>query len=101
MPIRLRKSPRLQGFDYVGVYAYSLAFVTGRRAPLFREAETVELVEATLVRACARQAFVLRAYCFVPDHLHVLVAGGPDSRLHDLVRLFKQLAGYAYKQRLG
>ena len=101
MTTRLRRSPRLKDFDYVGPYAYSLTFVTRRRATLFREADIVQLVEAALLRACAQHTFTLHAYCFMPDHLHVLVSGNANSRLGDLVRLFKQLSGYAAKKKLG
>ncbi|OGO52409.1 MAG: hypothetical protein A2148_05790 [Chloroflexi bacterium RBG_16_68_14] len=101
MATRLRKSPRLKDFDYVGPYAYSLTFVTRQRSEVFQDASLVQLVELALLRACAQHSFDLHAYCFMPDHLHVLVSGGADSRLTDFVRLFKQLSGYAAKQKLS
>ncbi len=101
MTTRLRKSPRLKSFDYVGPYAYSLTFVTRRRIALFTDSSVVELAESALQRACARYAFSLHAYCFMPDHVHLLVSGSADSRLGAFVRLFKQLSSYAAKQKLG
>ncbi len=101
MAARLRTSPRLKAFDYTGPYAYNLTFVTRRRAKLFNDPCVVELIEATLLQACAKHTFALLAYCFMPDHLHLLISGSSDSRLADFVRLFKQLSGYAAKQKLG
>ena len=43
----------------------------------------------------------LHAYCFMPNHVHLLVSGSADSQLGAFVRLFKQLSGYAAKQKLG
>ena len=101
MTTRLRKSPRMKSFDYVGEYVYSLTFVTRGRAKHFKEAAMVQLAETALQRACDQYGFTLHAYCFMPDHLHILVSGSTDSRLGDFVRLFKQLSGYAAKQQLG
>jgi REP element-mobilizing transposase RayT len=57
------------------------------------------MVRASLERACERHHFALEAYCFMPDHLHVLVSGSEESRLKSFVHLFKQL--YAAKKELG
>ena len=99
--VTLRKSPRLKDFDYAGQYAYSLTFVTRRRGPLFRDSGLVEVVEEALLRASEQQAFTLHAFCFMPDHAHVLVSGEDESRLPAFFRLFKQLSGYRAKQLVG
>ena len=101
MEPRLRKSPRLKGFDYAGPYAYSVTLVTRRRQPLFRNPNIVEIGEDALRRTCHQHGFTLHAYCFMPDHAHLLVSGTADSRLPDFVHLFKQLSSYHAKQALG
>ena len=42
------------------------------------------------------------AYCFMPDHLHMMVQGQNDlSDLIKFVRRFKQMIGYHYKRTTG
>lgn len=91
----------MQAFDYTGAYVYSLTIVTRRRQPFFRDGKTVDLARASLERAAEKHEFVLEAYCFMPDHLHLLVSGSEEARLKSFVHLFKQLSGYAAKKKLG
>jgi len=100
MRTSLRKSPRLKGFDYAGPYGYNVTVVTRRRQPVFRNASIVEIALEALERACRQHGFTLHAYCFMPDHVHLLVSGGTDSRLPDFVHLFKQLSSFQAKQAL-
>jgi len=101
MRTSLRKSPRLKGFDYAGPYGYTVTVVTRRRQPVFRNANIVEIAREALRRACHQHGFTPHAYCFMPDHVHLLVSGNADSRLPEFVHLFKQLSGYHAKQALG
>lgn len=41
------------------------------------------------------------AYCFMPDHLHLLVRSVEEADLVAFVRLFKQLSGYDYRRSTG
>lgn len=98
---KLRKSPRLKGFDYVGPFAYSLTLVTRDRAPVFAHQVEVAAALDRLRRSCTQYGFSLHAYCFAPDHLHLLVSGNDGSSLQDFARHFKQLSGYRYKREHG
>ncbi len=98
---KLRTSPRLKGFDYVGPFGYSLCLVTRERASTFSNSCVVQAVLDCLTLSCARYGFSLHAYCFMPDHLHLLVSGQDDSSLTDFVRQFKQLSGHRYKREHG
>jgi putative transposase len=45
---------------------------------------------------------VVIAYCFMPDHLHVLVEGYcEDADIAKFVARFRQSAGYGYCRRWG
>ncbi len=99
--MKLRKSPRLAHFDYVGQFAYSLTLVTRDRAPLFTDQSIVDVTLHCLTRSCTRHGFSLHAYCFIPDHLHVLLSGRGRSSLQAFVHHFKQLSGYRYKREHG
>ena len=98
--VMITNSPgHLKGFSYVGLHRYSLTFCTDRRQRLFTDADTVELVLQQLVRAAGDQKFAVLAYCFMPDHLHVLAEGtADDSDCKRFIKAFKQYSGYYYSQ---
>jgi REP-associated tyrosine transposase len=55
-----------------------------------------------LSRTSDDQRFVVITYCFMPDHVHMLVEGGhPAADFRELVRIFKQRSSFAWKQRNG
>ena len=90
----------LKGFSYVGLHRYSLTFCTERRQRLFTDSATVKLVVQQLVRAAREQKFAVLAYCFMPDHLHLLVEGtSDDSDGRRFIKAFKQYSGYYYSQK--
>jgi putative transposase len=50
-----------------------------------------------LLRTAEQQCFAVLAYCFMPDHLHLLVEGTSDSAdLRIFIKLAKQLSGRAH-----
>ena len=96
----LPKRTRLKAFHYLGPYRYFLTFCTADRHTAFTDAAVVALVLSQIVRAADEQGFAVIAYCFMPDHVHLLVEGtAPDSDLRVFCRLAKQYAGFRYKQR--
>jgi len=89
----------LKTFSYTGVHRYSLTFCTHNRRPLFEAKEIVDLVLSQISRAATENQFEIVAYCFMPDHLHLLVAGTSESS--DCKRFIargKQYSGYYYAQ---
>ena len=99
--MKLRQSPRLNDFPYAGPFAYHLTFVTRGRLPLFKTEEAVRLCLEALEAACQRYDFESLAYCFMPDHVHLLLAGREGSSLWDFARHFKQVSGYKFKRECG
>jgi putative transposase len=92
----------LQGFSYIGYHRYSLTFCTPDRAALFVNNDSVSLVRSQILRAAAVEAFNLIAYCFMPDHLHLVVEGtSAHSDLKRFVKLAKQYSGFHYRQNTG
>ena len=90
---------RIRQFPYTGVQRYFLTICTHDRAPYFKDAGAVKLVLDHITKTAARNAIAILAYCFMPDHVHLLVDGVDDSA--DLVasmKLAKQHSGYAFKQ---
>ncbi|MCH7836167.1 MAG: transposase [Chloroflexi bacterium] len=99
--MKLRQSPRLKDFTYGGPYAYNLTFVTRQRLPTFKAAAVAETCLESLNAACGRYGFSTLAYCFMPDHLHLLLAGREGSSLQDFARYFKQISSYRFKREHG
>lgn len=62
-------------FTYVGRVSYFLTFVTFDRHPLFRDAGVVDLVLSQFRRAAHEHAFGVLVYCFMPEHVHLVVHG--------------------------
>jgi putative transposase len=90
----------LQGFSYVGLHRYSLMFCTDARRRVLTDAAVVELIVQQLSRAASEQKFSVIAYCFMPDHLHLLVEGMCDnSDGRRFIKTFKQYSGYHYSQK--
>ena len=93
---------RLRGFDYLGEYAYFLTFCTDYRHPAFICTECVDMVSTQILRAATQEGFALVAYCYMPDHLHLLAVGGrDDSDCRRFISLSKQLSGYHYQKAFG
>jgi putative transposase len=94
--------PRLDGFDYTGFHRYFLTFCTANRLPAFVRAPPVDLVWSQILRAADGNDIEIAAYCFMPDHLHLLAAGtSPSADLRRFVRDAKQYSGFHYKQEFG
>lgn len=93
------KRPRLKNFDYIGTYAYFVTILTKDRGTYFREVEVVDSLIAILVKKARSERFDVLAYCFMPDHLHLLVSGADGkSDLKKFISLFKQKSGYWFKK---
>ena len=92
----------LTSFDYIGFYRYFLTFCTDRRQRHFLVREHVEGVLQQIVRAAADAGFAIIAYCFMPDHLHLLVEAQSEvSDCRQFIRRAKQFSGYYFKQKFG
>jgi len=92
----------LATFDYVGVFAYFLTFCTFERSRLFIAADFVAIVHEQFLRVGRVHGFQIDAYCYMPDHLHLVVtAQRSDSDLKQFVTTAKQSAGFCFKRAIG
>ena len=100
VPITL--APRLESFDYLGFYRYFLTICTFNRMRVFVEDEAVRLVMVELARTSNDERFAVIAYCFMPDHIHLLAEGThPASDFREFARIFKQRSAFRWKERHG
>jgi putative transposase len=70
-----RKRPRLRPSCYIGLRRYFITFCTAHRQALSTDATSVALVLSQFERCATDCAFALLAYCFMPDHVHLLIEG--------------------------
>jgi putative transposase len=96
------KRPRLKSFPYKGSFAYSLTMCTCRQLLHFKDKDTVKMALSTLKETATEYNFEVYAYCFMPDHLHLLLVGtSGSSDLKGFVKAFKQRSSFRYKQKYG
>jgi putative transposase len=91
-----KHAPRLRSFDYTGPYAYSITCTTYQKRPHFKNKEMVDIVLPVLRQSGEQNYFGIYAYCFMPDHLHVLLVGEEKSSLHRFMKTFKQESSFAF-----
>ena len=85
-----RKPNRLPAVAYRGQRAYFLTLCTAQRRKIFTDSKLVNALLSTLREKCSSHFFNLYAFCFMPDHLHVVVTGKNDlAELAPLVKAFK------------
>lgn len=95
-----RTTPRLRTFDYRGYYRYLLTCCTRDRRQFFVTDEVVAGVRWHLLHTAEVERFAVLAYCFMPDHLHVVVAGTSEaSDCLAFIRRFKQMSGHWFARR--
>jgi len=97
-----RPRPRLESFNYRGQYAYHVVLLTQARSPRFLDHSLGCRCTQHLRRVAGLVGFRLLVFCFMPDHLHILVLGRDDTA--DLIRLvqrFKQVTAFEFKRDAG
>ncbi len=96
-----RKRNRLDGSVYLDPAAFSVTVTTWQRRPVFIDDAEVRRCREMLEDAARASCFRLLAYCFMPEHLHLLVEGLENSDLTRLMKKFKQASSFDYKRRAG
>jgi putative transposase len=99
MPTRLR---RLPNFSYTGPHRYLLTICANDKKPLFRNADLVDVVRSQILIAAETCGFEIVAYCFMPDHVHLVIEGlTASASLSAFVQRAKQLSGFHGKRMVG
>ncbi len=95
-------APRLASYTYRGVAAYSVTSCTFVRLPVFTDERWAVEVSRQLLRQAQHHRFDVSAYCFMPNHVHVLFeATAIDSDIRRLMNSWKQESGYTYRRATG
>ncbi|HTZ33649.1 MAG TPA: transposase [Methylomirabilota bacterium] len=102
MPDFRRKTNRLAPSNYIGPRSYLITLCILKRRRLFVSPDVVQPLIALLGELALLHAFDVYAYCFMPDHCHLLLCGRDRcSHLPRIVRSFKgraaaHLRGFGY-----
>ena len=78
-----RKNPRLSVKNYFGCQTYFITICCDRRTKYLASSPFALGVVQILLECATSQAFLLHAYCVMPDHIHFLAEGtheGSDLR---------------------
>jgi putative transposase len=92
------KRIRLEPPAYQQGHCFSVAIATAHRAHHFKKSDTVRLCLDALSESAERYHASVFAYCFMPEHLHLLVAMPPGADFVQFVRQFKQLSAYRFRR---
>jgi putative transposase len=100
--VRTGNPGHLKTFDYIGLHRYFLTFCTSSRRRVFVSRERVDLVLEQIQRAAGENSFAILAYCFMPDHLHLLIESlSNSSDCLRFIRSAKQFSGFHYANAFG
>lgn len=97
-----RTNIRLGAENYRGDRTYFLTLCFQRRRQYGSNPRIAPWVVQQAREWSARYGFLVHAYCLMPDHLHMLVAGtSTESNLLAFVELFKQKTAFAFRKSTG
>jgi REP-associated tyrosine transposase len=84
------------------MYRYFLTFCAYQRRRPFEDERVIELTLSQMLRAAGDDQVAVDAYCFMPDHVHLLIEGRVESSdCRRFISRAKQFSGFLYAQRFG
>lgn len=95
-----RKQNRLPLPNYADTHAYLLTLACDKRRREFNNALVAFCLHKLRAVALKHRASVL-LYCFMPNHLHLLLYSANPTFIPGFLRDFKQVTGYTFKRRTG
>jgi len=96
-----RKTNRLNRELYSQERIYFVTICCNNGEGLFVNPQFTNEMLQELSKCCKLQVFTNYAYCFMPDHVHLLLGGEEGTDLIKLIKQFKQHTGYAFKKTTG
>jgi putative transposase len=102
MGYSFQKRIRLKDFSYKGFWRYFVTIATFGSRPYFEDGRYVESCVVLLKELSVSYNFGMLAYCFMPDHLHLLIEGKEEnSDFRGFISMFKQKTNFHFKKIEG
>lgn len=102
MAIIHKKRVRLKDFNYKGFFRYFVTICTYNKEWVFKNDLLIEWLTDILREKSNSFGFKVWAYCFMPDHLHLLIEGkDTNSDMKRFISSYKQSTGFSYKKKTG
>jgi putative transposase len=86
---------------YIPNSLYFIVAVTRERHPIFVEQSDVDLLRHTMRRAKEIYPFAMRAYVFLPEHLHLLIQVLGSTTISEVLHSIQRNFTLNYKQAHG
>src|SRR5207247_6433916 len=84
---------------YQGPQRVFLTMCTFQRRRYFEDAALVALVHSHLLHAIEKRHGEITAYCFMPDHLHLLTIGASDDfNARHCAEVFRRQSAYYFRR---
>lgn len=100
MPTFQRKNIRLPASYYRGQRLYFLTLCFHNRRRIGANARVAAWLIDRMRTIAQNYAFLVHAYCVMPDHLHLLAQGATaDSDLMAFIEFFKQDTGFRFEAK--
>jgi len=101
-PDKQTKRTRLVDFPYKGCYRYFITLRCYKQAGHFANGNFVSEAVRVLEKTAKQRNFHIWAYCFMPDHLHLLTEGKAENAdMRKFVSVFKQRTAFRFNRRYG
>jgi putative transposase len=95
-----KKRIRINDFTYIGYYRYFITLCANDKQKFFINDVIVKDCIEILKSVAIKFQFKIWAYCFMPDHLHVLIEGISDnSNMKKFLSVYKQKTGFYFMQK--
>lgn len=101
-PKERKKLTRLSDFSYKGCYRYFITLRCHSRCSHFANSNLIAEALQTLNNTAKQRNFHIWAYCFMPDHLHLLIEGKTENAdMRKFVSAFKQRTAFWFNRHYG
>jgi putative transposase len=91
---------RLNGFPYQGCYRYFITLRCHGGKRHFADNNLILTALNILRHTAGQRNFYIWAYCFMPDHLHLLIEGKTENAdMSKFISVFKQKTAFRFQRR--
>ena len=99
-PNEQKKLARLSDFSYKGYYQYFITLRCHNQSSHFADSNLTSEALRALHKTAKQRDFHIWAYCFMPEHLHLLIEGkAENSDMGKFVSVFKQRTAFWFNRR--